>query len=67
MLVSILFIVVVRHETISASTNNQGIAHPQSWATADLETWLVDQAATLVSRGEPLSPTADLFQQGFDR
>ena len=67
MLVRILFIVVVRHETISASTNNQGIAPPQSWATADLETWLVDQAASLVSHGEPISSVVDLFQQGFDR
>ena len=62
-----LLIVVVRHETISASTNNQGIAPPQSWGTADLKPWLVDQATSLVSHGQPISPTVDLFQQGFDR
>lgn len=62
-----LLIIVVRYETIAASTNNQGIAPPLSWRAADLEPWLADQAASLVSHGKPISPTVDLFQQGFDR
>ncbi|GJE98682.1 putative NRPS-like protein biosynthetic cluster [Phanerochaete sordida] len=54
------------YETISASTNNDGITPPTSWKAVDLEQWLVDQAATLVSHGQSIAPTVDLFQQGFD-
>ncbi|EKM52251.1 uncharacterized protein PHACADRAFT_260494 [Phanerochaete carnosa HHB-10118-sp] len=54
------------YETISASTNNYGIAPPISWEAAHLEPWLVRQAASLVSQGQSISPASDIFQQGFD-
>ena len=55
------------YETIAQSTNNQGIAPPQTWDAMGLEPWLTEQAQSLVSHEQPISPNADLFQQGFDR
>ncbi|EKM52250.1 uncharacterized protein PHACADRAFT_211524 [Phanerochaete carnosa HHB-10118-sp] len=54
------------YETISASTNNYGIAPPMSWEATDSEPWLVYQATSLVLQGQSISPVFDLFQQGFD-
>ncbi|GJF00089.1 acetyl-CoA synthetase-like protein [Phanerochaete sordida] len=54
------------YETITQSTNNEGIAPPRSWDVAGLELWLTEQAQSLVSHDKPIARGVDLFQQGFD-
>jgi hypothetical protein len=55
------------YETIAESTNTEGIAPPESWRSDDLKPWLLEQARNLVSHGEGINASSDLFQQGFDR
>lgn len=56
-----------RYETVAESTNNQGIQPPQSWSSEDLEPWLLEHAASLVTHRDEFSRSVDVFQQGFDR
>ncbi|EKM59937.1 uncharacterized protein PHACADRAFT_206156 [Phanerochaete carnosa HHB-10118-sp] len=55
------------YETISASTDSQGINPPRSWKAADLEPWLTEQAESFVSHGRPIALAVDLLSATFFR
>ncbi|KAF8896177.1 hypothetical protein BD779DRAFT_1608500 [Infundibulicybe gibba] len=44
---------------------SQGVIPPTSWQENDIRTWILAQAESLHS-GKAFSPSADLFEQGFD-
>ncbi|KAG7088662.1 putative NRPS-like protein biosynthetic cluster [Marasmius oreades] len=55
------------YETIETNSGGSGsIEPPSSWDIPTVEAWIVDQAHDITSSSNPLSPTEDLFDWGFD-
>lgn len=55
-----------RYARVENSTTSTEIAPPKTWLAADIETWLIAQASSIVSSGI-VRPYVDVFDQGFDR
>ncbi|KAG6853021.1 putative NRPS-like protein biosynthetic cluster [Blastosporella zonata] len=54
------------YDTVDSNIKTaENVAPPASWALADVQTWILNQAADFISGGE-VSPLVDLFEQGFD-
>ncbi|RDB20302.1 Non-canonical non-ribosomal peptide synthetase FUB8 [Hypsizygus marmoreus] len=53
------------YATIEENTKPENIDPPASWGAADVEEWLIQQAMDLTSSSH-ISPSIDLFEQGFD-
>lgn len=60
-------LMVDRYGTVEDQiSTSDSIEPPTAWNAVPLQKWLLDQAARLCNVST-ISPTADLFQQGFDR
>ncbi|KAG6876195.1 hypothetical protein C0995_007883, partial [Termitomyces sp. Mi166 len=58
--------IVGLYETVDSNIKTaENVAPPASWALADVQAWIVEQTADLLS-GKYVSATVDLFEQGFD-
>ncbi|KAG6827401.1 putative NRPS-like protein biosynthetic cluster [Tricholoma furcatifolium] len=53
------------YNAVDSNIKAQKIVPPASWTLDDIQTWILDQAAHLLSKNE-LSSSVDLFEQGFD-
>lgn len=53
------------YETVQDSSDAKGIQLPDSWSIEDVEAWLIQHCVS-INGGEDVSPTMDLFDQGFD-
>ncbi|KAG6893724.1 hypothetical protein C0995_016243, partial [Termitomyces sp. Mi166 len=58
--------IVRLYETVESSIKTaENVAPPASWAFANVQAWIIEHAADLLS-GRNVSATVDLFEQGFD-
>ncbi|EKM50758.1 uncharacterized protein PHACADRAFT_153008 [Phanerochaete carnosa HHB-10118-sp] len=48
------------------SGNAESIRPPSSWSVPDIQAWLQEHASALANRSDVISPSRDLFGQGFD-
>ncbi|GLB38113.1 putative acetyl-CoA synthetase-like protein [Lyophyllum shimeji] len=53
------------YATVEQSAKGEDVVPPVSWAKDDVQTWLLEQAASIHS-GKVFSSSGDLFDQGFD-
>lgn len=53
------------YQIVEDSGNSSGIAPPEHWSVLDVEAWLLKQASA-VAGGRAISPSVDVFDQGFD-
>ncbi|EKM52305.1 uncharacterized protein PHACADRAFT_260612 [Phanerochaete carnosa HHB-10118-sp] len=53
------------YKTVDNSADTRGIAPPASWSVEDIEPWLISHAAS-INNGTEISPSRDMFDQGFD-
>ncbi|KAJ3555779.1 hypothetical protein NM688_g2383 [Phlebia brevispora] len=51
--------------TVENSSGTKDIVPPKSWRDEDVESWLLEHAAS-VNDGRPVNPAVDLFEQGVD-
>ncbi|GJE88919.1 acetyl-CoA synthetase-like protein [Phanerochaete sordida] len=53
------------YNTVADSADTRGIAPPATWEAGDIKLWLASHVA-LVNNGKTISPSRDMFDQGFD-
>ena len=54
------------YASVKESTNARCVPVPTSWNAEDVQSWLMDEACTIVGK-RALDPVASLFDQAFDR
>lgn len=54
------------YDAVQESADAKGVKPPTTWKADEVEQWLVDISAS-VNNGVKLSPSRDVFDQGFDR
>lgn len=55
-----------RYREVEQSADTQSVAPPKEWNVEAVEAWLGKLAAS-INGDKPISPSLDVFDQGFDR
>jgi hypothetical protein len=55
-----------RYDNVASTVGVDELEPPECWEQEDIQIWLGGQITDMLS-GKTISPTSDLFEQGFDR
>ncbi|KAF9463989.1 putative nonribosomal peptide synthetase [Collybia nuda] len=53
------------YQIVESTAGGENVVPPESWDEATVKLWLLDQAKD-IHNDQPVSPSKDLFEQGFD-